>query len=208
MSASFALLLWLLVVAGARATRPLDARGPDGIESTAILVLLLTFAASQRLRSLLADVGRLRALFVIALLGLVLWGQLARDNHASFPFLPWSMYTATNPSNEYLEFEVRYRSGGTGPFAFGRLASFRGSKFLPSRGRALENGITKRLRRNPFVPDRARAELAKLVATYNRQNPSDPVVALTVVRRVVPIHAFTGRDSVRREPLLEMGFDE
>lgn len=207
---ALALLLWLLVVCGARVTRPVEGGllGTDAIESAAVLVLLLAFASSQRLHALLAAIGAPRALFVTALLALVLWGQLARDNRASFPFLHWSMYTARNPSNEYLEFDVRRRSGEAGPFPFGDLASFSGSAFLPSRGRALENAVTKWLGRETFDPARARAELAKLVATYNGQHPADPVVSLTVARRVVAIRDFEDRDSVGREPLLEMAFDE
>lgn len=207
---AIALLLWLLVVVGASAARPLEEGllGPDGIERVAVLGLLLAFASSRRLRALLAGIGAPRAFFVIALVCFVLWGQLARDNRASFPFLHWGMYTSRAPSNEYLDFEVRYRNGETGLFPFGELASFSGSMFLPSRGRALENGVAKWLRPEAATPDRARAELAKLAATYNRLHPGAPVVSMTVVRRVVPIRAFTGRETVRREPILELRFDE
>jgi len=207
-----ALVLWGLVVGAARATRPFEAGllGPEVLESLAAGALLLAFASSRQVRSQLAGIGSPRALFVIALLGLVLWGQLARDNRASFPFLHWSMYTSRAPSNEYLEFEVRYRNGETGLFPFGQLTSFSGSKFLAPQGRALENRLTKWLRPGPGapVPAMARAELAKLAATYNARYRGNPVVSMTVVRRTVPIQDFTGRESVLREPLLEMGFDD
>jgi hypothetical protein len=207
-----ALVLWGLAVGGASATRPFEGGffGPEALESLAAGVLLLAFAASQRLRSLLTGIGAPRALFVTALLGLLLWGQLARDNRASFPFLHWSMYTSRTPSNAYLEFEVRYRNGETGPFPFGQLTSFSGSKFLAPQGRALENRITKWSRPAPGapVPAMARAELAKLAATYNARHRDNPVASMSVVRRTVPIHDFTGRESVLREPLLEIGFDD
>lgn len=202
-----AALVWLIVVAGAAATRPFERA--ERIESLAIGALLLAFASSARVRELLAAIGRPRAAFVIALLGLVLWGQLARDARASFPFLPWSMYTNPAPQPAYLEFEARYRDGATGPFPFGALATFAGSKFLSSKGRALENRITQWLdpARGALAPDRARAELGKLAATYNAQHPGDPVVSIAVVRRVVPIQAFASRESIAREPLLELAIE-
>lgn len=204
-------MLWLLIVGGAAATRPFGPGpfGADALESLAVGALLLAFASSAQVRSLLADIGRPRALFVTALLGLVLWGQLARDNRTSFPFLHWSMYTDPDPPRTYLEFEVRYRNGETGPFRFGQLTSFSGSKFLAPKGRALESRITKWLdpARGALVPDEARAALAKLVATYNARHRDNPVASLAVVRRRVPSSGFAGRESVLREPLFEMGFE-
>ena len=209
---ALALVLWLLVVGGALATRPFEADccGHDAFESLAMGALLLAFAASRRVRSLLGGIGLPRALFVSALLGLALWGQLARDNRVSFPFLAWSMYTKQDPPSEYLDFEVRYRNGETGRFPFGQLASFAGSKFMVPQGRALENRITQWLdpERGALDPETARTELGKLVATYNARHPDNPVVSMTVLRCSVPIRDFAGRESVVREPLLEVGFDD
>ena len=211
-AAALAVGLWALVVAGANATRPFEGglRGTVALESLAVGLLLLALALSSRLRSLLGAIGRVRALWVIALLALVLWGQLARDNRASFPFLHWSMYTSPTPANEYLDFEVRYRSGRTGLFPFGALATFSGSRFVASQGRALEARAAQWLApaRGGPVPQSARAELAKLVATYNARHRDDPIATLIVARRRVPIRDFAGRTSVLREPLLEMDFDE
>jgi hypothetical protein len=209
---ALALGVWLLVVGGAMATRPFKKGlfGPDGLESMAFLVLLLAFASSRRLRALLASIGRPRALLVTAVLALVLWGQLVRDNRVSFPFLQWSMYTKKDPPNDYLEYVARYRSGDTGLFPFGRLTSFSGSQLSDSQGRVLENRITKWLdpEEGEVASDAARAELAKLVATYNAGHGDDPVVHLAVMRRSVPIRGFTGRESIRSEQILELRFDD
>jgi hypothetical protein len=207
-----ALALWGFVVCAALATRPFETGffGPEALESVAVGALLLAFASSRRIRALLVGIGAPRALFVIALLGLSLWGQLARDNRTTFPFLHWSMYTSKAPQSRYVEFEVCYRNGETGLFPFGQFTSFSGSKFLPSRGRTLENRITKWLdpARGARGPDTARAELAKLAATYNARHRDNPLAALSVVRRSVPIHDFAGRASVSREVLLEMRLDD
>lgn len=203
--------LWLLVVGGAMSTRPFKKGlfGLDGLESMAFLLLLLAFASSARLRALLAGIGRPRALLVAAVLGLVLWGQLARDNRVSFPFLHWSMYTHKRPPNHYLEYVATYRSGEAGLFPFGRLTLFSGSQVLDPQGRMLESRITMWLtpEEGEIASDAARAELEKLVATYNAAHAADPVVRLSVMRRRVPIQGFTGRESIRSEALLEMRFD-
>jgi hypothetical protein len=204
--------LWLLVVGGALATRRFKKGlfGPDGLESMAFLVLLLAFASSARLRALLAGIGRPRAPLVAAVLGLVLWGQLARDNRVSFPFLQWSMYTHEDPPNHYLEYVATHRSGAAGLFPFGRLTAFSGSQASNAQGRVLENRITKWLtpEEGEIASDAARAELAKLVATYNAAHAGDPVVRLSVMRRSFAIRGFTGRESIRSEALLEMRFDD
>lgn len=209
---AIAVALWAIVVGSAPATSSAggELAAPDLIERAAIGLLLLGFASSARLRTLLAVIGALRACLVLALLGLVLWGQILRDNRTSFPFLHWSMYTRSAPPTDYVDFEVRHRSGATGTFPFERLTSFSGSNFLRPRGRALETRVTSWVRAGDgsLAPAAARAELAKLVAIHNARHGDDPIVALTVVRRVVPLHGFTGRESVGREPLLELRFDE
>lgn len=204
--------LWLLVVGGARATRRFekDLFDLDGLECLAYLVLLLSFASSKRLRMLLAGMGPVRSFLVAAVLGLVLWGQLARDNRVSFPFLEWSMYTHKRPASDYLEYVATHRSGGTGPFPFGQLIVFAGSQVLSPQGRMLESRFARWFDREAgeIASDGARAELAKLVATYNAMHGADPVVRLSVMRRNVPIHAYAGRASIRSEVLLELRFDE
>jgi hypothetical protein len=203
--------LWLLVVGGAMSTRPFKKGlfSLDGLESMAFLLLLLALASSARLRALLAGIGRPRALLVAAVLGLVLWGQLARDNRVSFPFLHWSMYTHKRPPNHYLEYVATYRSGEAGLFPFGQLTLFSGSQVLDPQGRMLESRITTWLtpEEGEIASDAARAELEKLVVTYNAAHAADPVVRLSVMRRRVPIQGFTGRESIRSEALLEMRFD-
>jgi hypothetical protein len=196
---------WLLVVGAAMATRTFKRGlwGADGLESAAMLILLLGCASSQRLRASLAGIGMPRLLFVAGLTGLVLWGQLVRNNRVSYPFLQWSMYTKKDPPNEYFEYRVRHRSGEQGLFRFGELMAFTGPE-----GRVLENRIARALQPDAEggLPAAGSDALRELVATYNRSHQEDPVVHMLVTRLTVPIRDFAGRESIRREPVLEVRF--
>ncbi len=162
------LVCWLTmtcVVLAVRA-RSWHAAGGVAVESFFYLALLLCFAQSRALRSLLAHLHPGHKLFLALLLGLLTLGHLWQKSRYTFPFVTWSMYGDPVNSDQIVFFDYE------GTTAAGAKIRIRPSHLLPSlQNWVLDNKLKE-------LGNQAIAEETGVEQQQYRQRYSDTLLAL------------------------------
>jgi len=193
----FAAVLWI------KNTWPQGFRGPlQPLEFVLYLVIFLTVLYPVRLREVFMGIGPVRRIAFLLIVGGMTIGQMVNNSGLTYPFQPWTMFTAQRASAEFYDYPTRFASGEERSFPFRRV--------FPAASRAMLSQIEGRPvafgRDFPDIPPLADG-LRHLVDVHNRRWPDDPIVSVEVYRNLLDMRDFTNRESIRRELVLHLEFD-
>jgi hypothetical protein len=170
----------------------------------ALYALLAAILATRRpLRDLWRQLGLAHRVFLAAFFALLVAGQLADDGLRTFPFVPWTMYTERATGDpSFREYRVRLASG--------RVRELSAFARPPTLSIQMQHALEQRA--GGIVRAAGEAERAAAVREYDRTlralaagsasaDPGDPPVAVEVTRVTIPLRAYRGPGSLRREPV-------
>ncbi len=200
---------WLIIVLAGLLLSPhsLGTRALAFAQALFYLPFFLWLASFPALRELFAGLGKGRQIFFLGLAGLIFIGQIASDNRRLYPFLQWRMYCSINPTDSYVEYAATHASGTRSHLPFAKLAPTTSTHdFMERFGHKVKKIA------DPAAPtaDEAarlalfREEMSELMKIYNARHAADPIRAIEVSVRRVPVRTYAGKASVERLPVMEV----
>jgi hypothetical protein len=169
-------------------------------ETCAVLVLGLLLARHAAVRRAVGSLTPGFRALVVLFPALLVVGHVANRGDRAYPFVTWDLYVHVQRADPTYHEWIAVRAGGD-PIALSERTLF------PSLRRritvALES-VTSRALHGSVGPERERAAarlqtvLAALAREYERRRPGEPIRAIDVWHRTVPIETFQGRSSILR----------
>lgn len=177
------------------------------LESILFLVLLLAIWNTHAFRSLFMQFSKPHKSLLLALIGLVLLGQVISSHRISHPFPEWAMYCGAEPRKTYNEYQAVYASGDTAHFPFHEVAPVISVRGFMGRF----NNIARPIKNFEVLNAQDSAALDSLahnlkvvMRLYNEEHNKNPIRSIHVSQRAVPVEGYVDRSSVVKIPILQV----
>lgn len=175
------------------------------LEAAVYLALLALVARHPMFVGTLAGLGRCRRFFVVALVALVLAGQLYGRSAATYPFASWEMYTRRVAREQHCyEYSGVRADGSEVPLRFNRELKVVGRQMpfrLTLRGHRMIH-TTNAPARTQLTNEFQRAVIA-LGRKYNADHPEAPIVTARAWRLEFTLEEYRRTGATRRVLFLE-----
>lgn len=177
------------------------------IEIVLIVGVLYVLAGYKPLVDCFSNLNHVYKYFTVGLLVFLAFGQVARKDHRTFPFLTWGMYgnVPRNRAPTFYEYIGKLRSGANIPFYPVEVlpaAGFRIMNELANRVNAIETAKTLDERTREMT--KYQATLKALVHLYNKDHKDDPILTIFVSKYQTPLDNYKRDAITHRQFLMEI----
>jgi hypothetical protein len=189
--ARMALIIWTLAAAVACIDRPQFALVRVLVEGTIYLALLAFIVRQKPVLQIIEGLSRARQIFLTALVGLLLFGQMHGHSGNTYPFATWDMYTRRLPPEQrYYEYTGVLADGREIRLNVSRRFNLLNRKFIIK----LSTGADRILNGEPERRSKRIQEYEEMLQTignkFNQGVKGSNIVAVHVWRHTFSVEEF------------------